>query len=238
MSTSHKALIHVVEDDSQVARLITGTLDRYGFSHEHFTTGGAFLQRLRRHAPTLCILDLGLPDMDGMDLLRELRDSHSFGLLVVTGRTDTHDRVTGLELGADDYVMKPFEPRELIARVRSVLRRYQSPVTPSASERPRLAHFADWVFEPATHTLIHPDGQQEQISAAEAQLLIVLLEHPNQILSREQLLGDRNLDALDRSIDLRISRLRKRLEENPQRARLIKTVYGAGYLLSCQVSWR
>jgi DNA-binding response OmpR family regulator len=187
--------------------------------------------------PDLVILDLGLPDMDGMAVLQQLRGKHACGLLVVTGRSDIYDRVMGLELGADDYVIKPFEPRELIARVRSILRRYPGQVVQPADPGLRVAEFAGWRFEPGSNTLTSPGGEAETLSTAEAQLLSVLLAHPNHILTREQLLGGRDVSALDRSIDLRISRLRRRFEEDPQHARLIKTVYGAGYLLAATVIW-
>ena len=237
MSDKPQALIHVVEDDAAVSRLITATLERFGYRHAAFSTGGDFLRQLRVQVPDVAILDLGLPDMDGMEVLQQLRSRYRFGLLIATGRDDTHDRVMGLELGADDYVVKPFEPRELIARVRSILRRYPGPVVLPADPAQRVAEFAGWRFEPGSNTLINPAGQQETLSTAEAQLLSVLLAHPNHILTREQLLGGRDVSALDRSIDLRISRLRRRFEENPQHAKLIKTVYGAGYLLAATVSW-
>lgn len=229
--------IYVVEDDASVARLIRSTLERYDFRAETFASGAALLSRVAQRPPALCILDLGLPDMDGLAVLQQIRARHAFGLLILTGRSDTHDRVMGLELGADDYMVKPFEPRELIARVRSVLRRYVPSVQRGVSGAPRVAAFAGWRFDTATQELISPDGHGETLSLAEATLLRTLLERPNQILSREQLLDGRSLDALDRSIDLRISRLRRRLEENPQHARLIKTVYGAGYLFCAQVVW-
>ena len=123
MSDKPQALIHVVEDDAAVSRVITATLERFGYRHAAFSTGGDFLRQLRVQVPDVAILDLGLPDMDGMEVLQQLRSRYRFGLLIATGRDDTHDRVMGLELGADDYVVKPFEPRELIARVRSILRR-------------------------------------------------------------------------------------------------------------------
>ena len=142
----------------------------------------------------------------------------------------------GLELGADDYVVKPFEPRELIARVRSILRRYQ-PEPAADAEPPGVAQFVGWRFERATHRLISPEGEEDTLSLADSQLLIAFLERPNQILSREQLLAGRDVCALDRSIDLRVSRLRKRFEQGGHSGKFIKTVYGAGYLLAATVSW-
>lgn len=236
MSDKAQALIHVVEDDAGVARLIVGTLARFGFRHAVFPSGGDFLRQLRVQQPDLAILDLGLPDMDGMEVLQQLRGRYRFGLLIATGREDTHDRVMGLELGADDYVVKPFEPRELIARVRSILRRYQPESQDEGAGR-RVASFAGWYFECATHRLVSPDGAEDTLSLAESQLLVAFLERPNQILSREQLLSGRDVSALDRSIDLRVSRLRKRFEQGGHSGKFIKTVYGAGYLLATAVSW-
>ena len=236
MSDKAQALIHVVEDDAGVARLITGTLARFGFRHAVFPSGGDFLRQLRVQQPDLAILDLGLPDMDGMEVLQQLRGRYRFGLLIATGREDTHDRVMGLELGAHDYVVKPFEPRELIARVRSILRRYQPEPQDEGGGR-RVASFAGWHFECATHRLVSPDGAEDTLSLAESQLLVAFLERPNQILSREQLLSGRDVSALDRSIDLRVSRLRKRFEQGGHSGKFIKTVYGAGYLLATAVSW-
>lgn len=236
-TTRSPELIYVVEDEAAIARLIADTLEKFGYRTELFRTAEAFFHGLRQRAPDLVVLDLGLPDMDGMAVLQQMRGKHTCGLLVVTGRGDIYDRVMGLELGADDYVVKPFEPRELIARVRSILRRYPGQVMLPTDPAQRVAEFAGWRFEPGSNTLINPAGQQETLSTAEAQLLSVLLAHPNHILTREQLLGGRDVSALDRSIDLRISRLRRRFEENPQHAKLIKTVYGAGYLLAATVTW-
>jgi DNA-binding response OmpR family regulator len=229
-------LIYVVEDDPAVAQLIAVTLEKFAYQAELFNSGADFLRALKVKIPHACILDLGLPDMDGIELLQHIRSKHAFGLLIVSGRGDTHDRVIGLELGADDYMVKPFEPRELIARVRSVLRRYAVPHH-FAEPAVKVAEFAGWRLELSSNTLISPSGVRETLSVAEAQLLLVLLEHPNQILTREQLLVGRDVAALDRSIDLRISRLRKRLSEDPHHARMIKTVYGAGYLFSAAVRW-
>lgn len=231
--------ILVLEDEPDIARLICSILAEYGFRCETVGTGRALLERARRAAPELCIVDLGLPDMDGMQVVRELQEGNPCAVLILTGRNDVTDRVLGLELGADDYIVKPFEPRELVARVRSILRRYQrgAPVETSPSERGNRARFGAWQFDRGRHALIAGDGREINLSAAEASLLLTLLRNPNRILSREQLLGERDLDPFDRSIDVRISRLRRKLEDNPQDPRLIKTVYGAGYLFSTQVSW-
>lgn len=231
------ATVFVLEDDADIARLICASLSEYGFRYEHFATGRQFLERARRCPPELCIVDLGLPDMDGMQVVRELQDGSPCAVLILTGRNELTDRVLGLELGADDYIVKPFEPRELVARVRSILRRYQRAAAPSEAGERSIARFADWTFDTSRHALIAADGRELNLSAAEAGLLATFLRRPNKILSREQLLGERDVDPFDRSIDVRISRLRRKLDDDPQNPRLIKTVYGAGYLFASQVSW-
>ncbi|AYH45597.1 response regulator transcription factor [Azoarcus sp. DN11] len=235
-------LILVLEDEPDIARIICSALSGYGFRSEHLRTGRDLLVRARETSPDLVIVDLGLPDMDGMQVVRELQDGSPCAVLILTGRNDLTDRVLGLELGADDYIVKPFEPRELVARVRSILRRYMRPAAPEAPgdttppER-SVACFGDWRFDAGRHSLVHADGSETALSSAEAGLLLTLVHRPNKILSREQLLGERDVDPFDRSIDVRISRLRRKLGDDPHSPRLIKTVYGAGYLFSAQVSW-
>lgn len=232
------ATILVLEDEPDIARLICSSLGEYGFRCEHVGTGRQLLDLAQRASPELCIIDLGLPDMDGMQVVRELQEGNPCAVLILTGRDNITDRVLGLELGADDYIVKPFEPRELVARVRSILRRYQrtAPVEATPVER-NIARFADWTFDKGRHALIRADDSEINLSAAEATLLLTLLARPNRILSREQLLGERDIDPFDRSIDVRVSRLRRKLDDDPHDPRLIKTVYGAGYLFSAQVSW-
>ena len=230
-------LIFVLEDETDIARLIAGTLAEYGFRSESFGTGRALLARVKRIQPELAILDLGLPDMDGLQVLRELQEQHPCAALILTGRDGLTDRVLGLELGADDYLVKPFEPRELVARVRSILRRYQKAAAVDNSAAHSTVHFADWHFDIGRLNLVCDDGREVSLSAAEAALLQTLLKRPNTILTREQLIGERELDPFDRSIDVRISRLRRKLEDNPQDPKIIKTVYGAGYLLCATVTW-
>ncbi len=237
-SDASNAMIHVLEDEPEIGRLICAALTEYGFRSELAGSGRQFLQRVRQSNPDLCIIDLGLPDMDGMQVVRELQEKQPCAVLILTGRNDVTDRVLGLELGADDYLVKPFEPRELVARVRSILRRYlKNPQQAEAAADPQMARFSGWQFDIQRLLLQSPDGREIHLSAAEAGLLTTLLRRPNKILNREQLLGERDVDPFDRSIDVRISRLRRKLEEDPQNPRIIKTVYGAGYMLTASVDW-
>lgn len=235
---ANRPRILVLEDEVDIARLICTGLDGYGFRCEHQQTGRRFLQMAKQCPPDLAIVDLGLPDMDGMQVIRELQEHSPCAVLILTGRNDVTDRVLGLELGADDYLVKPFEPRELVARVRSILRRYlRSAEASDASSSPSTAVFSGWRFDLGRHMLITPDGREVSVSATEATMLSALLKSPNRILTREQLIGERDIDPYDRSVDVRISRLRRKLEDDPQNPALIKTVYGAGYLFCSSVSW-
>ena len=231
----------VVEDDIDVAQTVQRALELSGFSTEHFLRGRDLRRFLERERPALCVIDLGLPDGDGLDLVRSVQGEHDVAVIILTGRGDATDRVVGLELGADDYIVKPFEPRELVARIRAVLRRFgrQSEAVPS-ERTGREARFHGWVFNPDSLALIDPTGQEVTVSAAEAQLLLVFLQAPNRVLSREQMLemaAAGTYSPFDRSIDVRISRLRQKLEIDSRDPKIIKTVYGAGYLFAGQVDW-
>ena len=236
---SARKRLYLIEDDPDIRSLVREVLEGYGYAVQAFGCGRDARQAIQRDAPDLCIVDLGLPDMDGLTLVRELWEDVRFGVIILTGRGDVSDRVLGLELGADDYIVKPFEPRELVARVNSVIRRRDQLATAGGGTGTR-ARFADWTFDLGTLTLTHGDGRQESLTAAEASLLLSLLRAPKRVLSREQLQGD-DLDrddfAFDRAIDVRISRIRKKIETDPKAPRLIKTVYGAGYLFAAEVSW-
>lgn len=225
--------IVIIEDDPDVARIIEQVLADFGFHTSWCRSGGELLRRLRTLSPDLCIVDLGLPDMDGIDAMQRLRAQSSCGILILTGRAHVSDRVMGLELGADDYMLKPFEPRELVARVRSILRRRESSDQPGM----RVAEFGGWHFNTGTNMLVAPNGETHPLSTAEAELLKVFVQNPNRILPREKLMGTRDLAPTDRAIDVRISRLRRKLEPDPQSAAFIKTVYGAGYLFLATVNW-
>ncbi len=231
------ALIFVVEDDPAVAAVVVDAMRQFGFAVQAFRSGASALRRLPTERPDLCIIDLGLPDMDGMDLVRQIPTVLNCGVLILTGRGHTADRVVGLEHGGDDYVVKPFEARELVARVRSILRRRSSVPGAGAGKARRHACFLGWTLDCAANILRGADGTEHLLGTAETQVLRAFVERPHQILTREQLMGQRDLSPLDRSIDVRISRLRRKLEVDPQDPRIIKTVYGAGYMFAAPVTW-
>jgi DNA-binding response OmpR family regulator len=226
--------IVIVEDDPDVARIIEQVLSDFSFDTVWCRSASDLLRRLRSLTPDLCIIDLGLPDMDGLEVMQRVRAQSGCGIVILTGRAHVSDRVMGLELGADDYILKPFEPRELVARVRSILRRRESAQDSSAQ---KIAEFSGWQFNLGNHTLSSPAGEELQLSTAEADLLKVFVSNPNRILQREQLMGTRELAPTDRSIDVRISRLRRKLEPDEASPAFIKTVYGAGYLFLASVQW-
>ena len=238
--TSRKR-VYVVEDEPDIRRLVCDVLEGYGYAVSAFGSGRDARQAIRREPPSVCIVDLGLPDMDGLSLVRELWEDVRFGVIILSGRSSVSDRVLGLELGADDYIVKPFEPRELVARVNTVIRRREQVAGAAATGATSKARFADWTFDTGNLTLVADDGRQESVTAAEAALLTALLRAPKRVLSRDQLQGAAGMDRddfpFDRSIDVRVSRLRKKIERDGKAPRLIKTVYGAGYLFTAEVQW-
>ncbi|GGC03138.1 DNA-binding response regulator [Marinobacterium zhoushanense] len=233
-----KKLIYIIDDEADICDLISTELHRHGYDTRSFQTGAQATHALNRRKPDLCIIDLGLPDMDGIAIVRQLCDSLGLGVIIISGRDSTSDRVLGLEFGADDYLIKPFDPRELVARVNSLFRRLEHIETAATrSDKARKAAFAGWLFDPSTLTLNHQERSKSEIlSAAEAALLTLLLRSARQILSRDQLLQG-YADPFDRSIDVRMSRIRKKIEQDPRHPTIIKTVYGAGYILTAEVDW-
>lgn len=229
-------LVAIVEDDPDVARIIEQVLKDFAFHTAWCRSAGDLLRRLRALSPDLCIIDLGLPDMDGIEVMQRVRAQSGCGIVILTGRAHVSDRVMGLELGADDYVLKPFEPRELVARVRSILRRKEAAAAAGSQAR-QVAEFSGWRFNLGNNTLHAPNGEEQVLSTSEADLLKVFVNNPNRILQREQLMGTRDLSPTDRSIDVRVSRLRRKLEPQENSPSFIKTVYGAGYLFLATVSW-
>ena len=230
-------LIYVVEDDDAISKLVVSALHEFGFATEAFRNGATVLRRLQTERPDLCVVDLGLPDMDGIDLIRQIATVSNGGVLILTGRGHMVDRVMGLELGGDDYMIKPFEPRELVARVRSILRRRAGGGGTAPGLHRRHASFLGCTLDCAANILRAADGAEHLLGTAETQVLRAFVERPYQILTREQLMGQRDVSPLDRSIDVRISRLRRKLESDPQNPKIIKTVYGAGYMFSAAVIW-
>ncbi|MBL8565163.1 MAG: response regulator transcription factor [Hyphomicrobiaceae bacterium] len=231
--------IYVIDDEPDIRALVRGALEEFGFEVHTFASGREARQSISRSPPDLCIVDIGLPDMNGLHLVRELWEDVRFGLIVLTGRGGISDRVLGLEFGADDYIVKPFEPRELVARVSSVIRRREQLLAASSDLGQKRAQFGGWTFDIGNLTLSHADGRQDNLTAAEANLLLSFVKAPNRVLSRDQLQdGDlRDEPNYERSIDVRISRLRKKIEADARSPQLIKTVYGAGYLLAADVQW-
>jgi two-component system, OmpR family, response regulator len=237
---NNKTLVYVAEDEPDIANLVASHLHEFGFTVRCFDTGHKLLQAFQQQRADICIIDLGLPDMDGLQCLRELATQSLSGLIILTGRCQPVDRILGLELGADDYISKPFAARELVARVQSLARRLQQ--NTHTHQRRKIAHFGNWQFDPATLLLSgqkSADTAQEKhmLSSGEANLLMSLLHSPKRILSREQLINNQTI-PYDRSIDSRMSRLRKKIEQDPRNPVIIKTLYGAGYMFTCNVQWQ
>ncbi|GIL02301.1 MAG: DNA-binding response regulator [Alphaproteobacteria bacterium] len=229
--------IAIVEDDRDVAEILATVLATSGYDVETFFTGESFLRSLPHRQPDLCLIDLSLPDRDGLGIVAELRAHKRIAAIIVSGRHELGDKLVGLELGADDYIVKPFEEKEIVARVRSVLRRMSAADSAGKSE---VAHFSGWTADFRRFELIGPDKRAVALSGGEASVLRVLLESANRLLTRGELMDRLGLSAdhtFDRSIDVRISRLRGKLEEDPRNPRFIKTVYGAGYIMVGQVRW-
>ena len=220
----------IVDDDPAVRRMLAEYLAELGYEVAQAANGGAMRAELSRALPAVVLLDIGLPGEDGLTLARYLRERHDLGIIMVTGAGEVIDRVAGLEVGADDYIAKPFDPRELRARLKSVLRRLGSKESPKRQLRVSIGRcFLDL----KSRTLSDERGREVPITAMEFDLLKALIEHPNQVLSRDRLLTltrNREWEPFDRSIDIRITRLRRKLEQDPARPRAIKTVRGAGYM--------
>lgn len=229
-----QAHLLVVDDDSEIAALLKRYLSAQGFLVTWAGTGKEMLERLAVDAVDLVLLDLGLPGEDGLELTRHLHEHWRGPVIIVTGRADSVDRIVGLELGADDYVTKPFELRELLARIRSVLRRSGERTRQGAS-RPVVYRFAGYRLELDSRTLTAPSGQCIPLTSGEYGLLQVLVTHANRILSRDELMNHlygRDSGPYDRAVDVQIGRLRRKIEPDPASPVLIKSVRGAGYIFS------
>lgn len=231
--------ILVVDDDSEIRQLLKAYLEKNGLRVTTVAEGTAMWQALDRSRVDLIVLDLMLPGVDGLELCRTLRARSRIPVIMLTARGDEMDRVLGLEMGADDYLPKPFSARELLARIKVVLRRVRDlPIDPLANAPEQLI-FAEWTIDTRTQHLTSPDGVIVPLSNAEYRLLQVFLTHPNRVLTRDQLLDltqGRDAGPFDRSIDVLVGRLRKHLGDDAKQPRLIKTARGQGYLLAAKVS--
>ncbi len=231
--------ILIVDDDAEIRRLVRDYLEAHGYRASAVADGHAMWALLESHTVDLIILDLMLPGDDGLLLCRNLRARRiDIPVIMLTALGDAADRILGLEMGADDYLPKPFEPRELLARIKVVLRRTRSLPDPGPSEEVSRLRFAGWSLDLHARHLISPAGVVIPLSGGEFVLLQVFLEHPNRVLSRDQLLElsrGREAGPIDRAGDVQVGRLRRRLGEDAREPRIIKTVRSAGYVLAATV---
>jgi two-component system OmpR family response regulator len=235
--------IAILDDEVDITALLAGYLQSHGYRVTQLHSGKALMALMDRDLPALVLLDLGLPGEDGFLIARKLREQWRCGLVIVSGRGDAVDKVVGLEVGADDYVTKPFDMRELLARIHAVLRRIadaQRPAPPPASATsPTRFVFAGWQLDTVARGLTNAQGQDVALTGGEFDLLCVFVQRPGRVLSRDLLLAQtRRRDAapFDRTIDVQVGRLRKKLEADPQEPRIIKSVRSAGYILVPPVS--
>ncbi|WP_342607127.1 response regulator [Vibrio tritonius] len=232
----------VVDDHKDIRDLLQRFLQQHGLRVATAADGNAMYKHLAAQRFDLIILDLMLPGKDGITLCRELRSENNIPIIMLTALGEEVDRIVGLEVGADDYLAKPFNPRELLARIKSVLRRHFT--IPNVEEHvqgsPTNYHFNQWVLNTTTRELFDPNTTLIPLTSTEFTMLLALLTHPNVVLSREDLLKliqGRGADVYDRSIDTLISRLRKKIEQDPKQPKLIKTIWGGGYQFSCEVTY-
>lgn len=232
--------ILVVEDDPTVRSFIEEYLGGQGYRMSGARDGTAMRHILAKQDVDLVILDLMLPGEDGLELAREIRAESDVPIVMVTGRSDTVDRVVGLEMGADDYIPKPFEARELLARIRSVLRRSHRTTTTRTETKARqsMASFAGWQLDLGRRQLIGADGEEVRLTSAEFDLLVAFVNNPDKVLSRDRLLDlvyGREMFPFERSIDVLVMRLRGKIEVDRSNPELIKTIRGSGYVFTPEV---
>jgi two-component system OmpR family response regulator len=234
------AHILVVDDHREIRELIAKLLAKDGFRVTTAADGRAMYKSLESYKINLIILDLMLPVEDGLSLCRQLRmESSDIPIIMLTAKGDEIDRVLGLEMGADDYIAKPFGSRELVARIKAVLRRSQSLLRPRTQIKTKRCRFKGWIFDTAKRELIDKDGEAIPLSTGEYDLLLVFVQHPHVVLSRDQLLDlakGRNATPFDRSIDSQVSRLRRKIGDDGKDPKIIKTVWGGGYVFTPSVS--
>ncbi len=231
--------ILIVDDDTDIRSLLSEFLEGKGLNVSQAANGTKMWDVLGAQHVDLVVLDINLPGTDGLELCRALRADSGVPVIMLTARSSPIDRVTGLETGADDYVCKPFEPLELLSRIRSVLRRATAALAPEGPGRtPVRLHFANWTLDVNARHLIDPQGVLVLLSGAEYRLLNIFLEQPNTVLTRDrvmELIHGRDAGPFDRSIDLQVSRLRQKIEDDSKYPKIIKTVRNEGYILTAPV---
>ncbi|MFG1284775.1 response regulator [Xanthobacter autotrophicus] len=229
--------ILVVDDHREIRELLAKYLSRNGFRVSVASGGADMRQQMRTGTFDLVVLDIMMPGDDGLTLCRQLRQSSDIPVVLLTAAAEETDRIVGIELGADDYVTKPFNPRELLARIRAILRRAQGPAR-APQDGPRRYRFDRWQLDPDRRVLLDEHGTEVRLGSAEFRLLAALVTRPSVVLTRDQLLditAGRPAQVFDRSIDNLVSRLRRRIERDPQHPELIKTVWGDGYVFAAPV---
>lgn len=228
--------VWILDDEPDIRRLLAEVLEEAGFRTQSFGRARELEASMNRATPDLCLVDLSLPDTDGLALVHRLALEKGASVIIISGRSQVQDRVTGLELGADDYITKPFDPAEVVARVRARLRTAK----PAARTSGNTARFSGWTAHFDRYTLETETGEETTFSHAESAVLRLFLESPKRLLSRQYMqeqLGGAAGESFDRAMDVRISRLRTKLGEDPKNPRLIKTIYGAGYIFVSDVTW-
>jgi two-component system OmpR family response regulator len=232
--------ILIVDDHREIRDLVSKALSKDGFRVSTAADGRAMRKALADSRIDLVLLDLMLPGEDGLSLCRTIRAESNIPIIMLTAKGDEVDRVIGLEMGADDYLPKPFGSRELIARIKAVLRRSdEHAATKGAEQRPKRYRFDRWALDTGARELLRDDGVTVALSTGEYDLLIALVERPQRVLSRDQLLDlarGRSAAGIDRSIDTQVSRLRKKLEHDSSDPKIVKTVWGGGYMFTPVVS--
>ena len=226
----------LVDDEAALREPLAEYLSRQGFSVTEAASAAQARSLLKDELPDLVLLDIMMPGEDGLSLCRHLAEAHAIPTILLTAKGEPTDRIVGLEIGADDYVVKPFEPRELVARIRSVLRRSAKSASPVADDE--LFEFEGWQLDPLKRRLSDPEGVMVSISSAEFRLLLAFLEHPRQVLDRDRLLDmvqGREAHLFDRAVDNQVSRLRRKIEADNRNPVLIQTVWGGGYMLAADV---
>ena len=229
-------MVAILDDEPEIRQMLSDALQDAGFRTAGFGRATEFEAALRKTAPDVCLVDLGLPDRDGLTLVHRLALESGAAIIIISGRAQVQDRVTGLELGADDYIIKPFELAEVVARVRARVRVGKA-AKPGQSN---TASFAGWTAHFDRYVLEDATGAETGFSHAEGEVLRLFLEAPKRLISRahmQESLGGAAGESFDRAMDVRISRLRTKLGEDPKNPKLIKTIYGAGYIFLGDVSW-